>query len=152
MLVITFTAGNMKFSLPCRLVMEITPMVRLTPVDNAPDFVSGLFNYRGKVTPVVDLCVINGFPPCSGRMSTRIIIVEYSCCGHGYPLGILAEKVTDTMEIDDSELQSTGLDLPDAPYLGHVVAQEDGLVHLMNVDELLTEQAKKILFNDNDSM
>ena len=150
MLVITFKAGTTKYSLPCKLVMEITPMVELTPLDKAPEFIAGLFNYRGRITPVVDLCVMSGFPPCAGRMSTRIIIVEYSCYMHKYPLGILAEKVTDTITINEDELQSTGLELPDAPYLGHVAAREDGLVHLMDIDELLTEPVKKLLFNDND--
>ena len=47
--------GHETFGVPITLVHEIVRVPEITSVPDAPDFVEGVINLRGKIVPVVDL-------------------------------------------------------------------------------------------------
>ena len=77
MLVLLFYLGDVTYTIKCDKVREIAPMVALKTMPHAPDFFAGLFNYRGMIVPVIDLCQLIQGRPCQIRLSTRIILVDY---------------------------------------------------------------------------
>jgi chemotaxis-related protein WspB len=147
MLVVIFKLGDEPFAVQASIVREIAPLTECKRLPKSPDYVAGLADYRGEITPVIDLRRLVHGQPCARAMSSRILIVDYEPApGAAKTLGLLAEKVTDTVAIQESDLSSSGLLLPDAPFLGDVFKNRDELVQLVTVEDLLGEQARAMLF------
>jgi len=120
MLALVFHVGTDRFALGCADVVEVIPRVELRSIPHAPSFVPGLFTYRGAIVPVVDLCLLIRGHVCPERLSSRIIIVRPS----GRAIGLLAERVLDTLELDPRAGLRAGIASPEAPYLGEVYLQD----------------------------
>ena len=55
MLALTFEVGSDRVAVDVRRVREVVPWVRLSPLSGRPSWVAGVFVYRGRVIPVIDL-------------------------------------------------------------------------------------------------
>ncbi len=95
---VSFTIGQEEFGLDILKVQEINRMVEVTRVPNAPEFVSGVINLRGKVIPIVDLRTRFGFPKKASDKNTRIIVVELS----GKIVGFVVDAVREVFRISKS--------------------------------------------------
>jgi purine-binding chemotaxis protein CheW len=80
-----------EYALPLGCVVEVVRMAALAPVPDAPGFVLGLLDLRGRVVPVVDLRRRLGLPAVEPGLSTTICVVEAG--GRGF--GLVADAVTD---------------------------------------------------------
>ncbi len=147
MLHILLKLGNEPYALPARQVVRIVPMLQLKTLPQAPACVAGLLDYRGAVTPVIDLCALALGRPSSPRLSTRILLVSYPITRHDQRLlGLLAEDVTETVELDVKKAAPSGVTVADAPYLGKVATTEYGMVQLIEVEQLLPSSLRQSLF------
>src|SRR5205085_7870290 len=77
MLVLTFQVGREALALDIRRVREVVPRVRLRPVSGAPAWLAGVFVYRGRVVPVLDLHRLAGGCECPLPLSSRTILVPH---------------------------------------------------------------------------
>ena len=154
MLVLLFYLGNIMYTMKCDRVREVAPIVPLKEVPHAPDYVAGLFNFRGVIVPVIDLRLLIQGKPCEMRMSTRVILVDYVREDNTpYILGLMAERVTETARRDESAFVSPGLKLAGAPYLGGLMMEEKEMIQYVDLDllpesfqflpELVTAQNEK---------
>ena len=53
--IVGFRVGKEHFGVPIGYVHEIVRMMDITTVPDAPSFVEGVINLRGKIIPVIDL-------------------------------------------------------------------------------------------------
>ncbi len=147
MLSILFHIGSDRYALDGRDVVEIIPMVRFKELPRAPDYVLGLFMYRGAAVPVLDLCRMAGKPAARPAMSTRILLVNYAAPdGATHILGLVAEKVTDALQVEASSAQPSGVAVKDAPWLGEVDSSAQGLIQRIRVGDLLPAEVRQHLF------
>ncbi len=56
MLTLLFNLGKDSFAVDSARVVEVIPSINLKKLAQAPVHVAGVFDYRGKIVPVVDLC------------------------------------------------------------------------------------------------
>lgn len=147
MLFLLFQLGNDRYVLDVGQVAEVLPLVSLKQIPQAPPAVAGVFDFRGEPVPVVDLSQMALGRPAHCRLSTRIILVHFSDAnGEQRLLGLIAERVTETLRRDPSDFVITGVDLDAAPYLGPVVTDARGLIQRVDVDQLLTSALRDLLF------
>jgi chemotaxis-related protein WspB len=147
MLLMVFHIGKERFALDSTDVLEIVPMVEFEKVPKAPDFLSGLFHYRGEIVPVIDLSCLAGQGKARRLLSTRIILVRYR--GAGEPariLGLLAERMTDTVKAEPSDLTRAVVRIQDAPYLGDVIRDAEGMILRISLNDLLPPSVREMLF------
>ena len=52
---VSFNIGDEEFGVDILQVQEINRMLEVTRVPNAPEYVDGVINLRGKVIPIIDL-------------------------------------------------------------------------------------------------
>jgi chemotaxis-related protein WspB len=143
-LALSFQVGDERFALPCRDVVEVVPLVRLRRVPHAPAFVAGIFDYRGEATPVIDLCQLMRGQPTRELLSSRLVIIAVG----DRPLALLAEGVTDAIDVDHKKIGRSGVVVPGAPYLDGVVLAGDGtgaITQLIAPDRLLTDEVRQLL-------
>ncbi len=136
MLALAFSVGSDRFALGCAEVVEVVPSIPPRPVPHAPSFVAGLFTYRGSIVPIVDLCQLIRNTPCPARLSSRIIVVKPKSLG-GRMVGLLAERVLETIEVSESTAIRGGIELAETPYLGEVFLGEGTTTQAFLVEGLL---------------
>jgi chemotaxis-related protein WspB len=137
-LALAFHIGDERFALGCADVIEVVPRVHLRDIPHAPSFIAGMLRYRGAVVPVIDLCLLTGRDACPERLSSRIILLRYrGRDGGDRHLGVLAERVTDTVNLDRETAVPPGIALPEAPYLGELYTENGQLVQLLRIERLL---------------
>ena len=134
MLALGFHVGDLRLALPVHFVVEVLARRALRPLAMAPAGVVGLLPFRGTLTPVVDLCQLMLQRPCRPLRSSRLIIITIATDSGSRLLGLLAENVLDLMPTGDT---LAGLRLPDAPWLGDHLAQQQALPQLIDPSQLL---------------
>jgi chemotaxis-related protein WspB len=66
----------------------------------------------------------------------------------GQWLGLILEQATDTLRCNPQDFQPYGLDNREAPYLGPVREDAQGLVQWVRVNDLLDDGVRALLFPD----
>jgi chemotaxis-related protein WspB len=147
MLMLLFHLGNSQYAIPVAEVVEVAPRVELGFIARAPDYVAGLFNYRGRNLPVIDLGRLIQDRACRNSFTSRIMLVKFPLNEHdSRVLGLLAERVTETTDIDPAGFSDTGIRIDDTPYLGRVIQTEHGIIQQVNVADLLPGSVQSQLF------
>lgn len=149
MLLLLLNVGAERYALPAGEVVEVVPLAELRKLPHAPEYVAGLLHYRGAIAPVIDVSALAVGTPCRERLSTRIVVVDYPAPdGRKRPLGLMAERVTETRQVPDEDLASPGIEVAEAPYLGAVATVENEMIQLLRLDRLLPEDLRRRLFTD----
>lgn len=124
-------------------VREIVRVPYITEVPDAPAYLEGVINLRGKVVPIIDLRKRLRLVGGERTKSTRILIVE----GHNGLIGLLVDSVAevkkvtaDSMEAPPEMISAIGIE-----YITGVVKIEEKLVILLDLKEILgVESIRKI--------
>ncbi|MCH1430891.1 MAG: chemotaxis protein CheW [Chlamydiales bacterium] len=149
MLMLLFSVGEDRYSLDCSQVVEIIPMVEVKKMVRAPDYISGIFNYRGRSVPVVDLCTLMISRPTSGRLSSRVVLVECKSNPEmkSKIIGILAEKMTETVKVENRELVTPGVNIERLPFLDKLFKIGSEMVQSIDLEKLMDSMdLKNIVF------
>ncbi|MFJ4064876.1 chemotaxis protein CheW [Pseudomonas sp. NPDC089996] len=142
-LYLQFRLNQQRFALDVREVVEVLPRRALKPIAQAPVWVAGILAHRGAMVPVVDLGALSFAQPAAGRTSTRLVLVRYRT---EHVLGLILEQATETLRCLPDEFQPYGLDNGAARYLGPVRQDAQGLLQRIEVDDLLPERVRELLF------
>jgi purine-binding chemotaxis protein CheW len=135
---LVFMAKGQEYGIQAMRVQEISAMIEIAMVPNAPVYIEGILNLRGRLVSIINFRKKFGFDPKELDEDTRIIIVEH----RGFPIGIMVDSVEEVIRIPDDNVQK----LPDttttsasAQYLTGVGMLESRLIILLDVDELLSK-------------
>jgi purine-binding chemotaxis protein CheW len=105
MTALTIRLQDELFAVEASRVREILDLVPITEVPNAPSFVGGLINVRGRVVPLADLRVMFGMERPEPDEDTRIVVMEVDIDGEPTIAGILADKVHDVTDIEAASIE-----------------------------------------------
>jgi purine-binding chemotaxis protein CheW len=102
---LSFSLDRVDYAVAILQVREILQYEPVTRVPSVPRSVRGVINLRGAVVPVVDLSLKFGLPetPISGR--TCILIVEARLDGEPSVLGVLADSVSEVLELGPGDIE-----------------------------------------------
>ncbi len=148
-LFLVFHIGGERYALKATEVAEVLPRLPLKPIAHAPLWVAGIFAHRGALVPVIDLSALTFGTSAQARTSTRLVLVNYQPqpWHEARWLGLILEQATDTLRCDPAEFQPYGLDNRQAPYLGPVREDAQGLMQWVGVADLLTDDVRALLFS-----
>ena len=104
---LTLDVGGEIFAIEATSVREILDMVPVTEVPNAPAFVGGLINVRGRVVPLADLRVKFGMERRPPDNDTRIVVFEITLDDEPAIVGMLADRVHTVTDIALSSMEAT---------------------------------------------
>ena len=149
MLFLLFQLGKDRYALEASRVVEVLPLLEMKQLPQAPKGVAGIFNYRGRPVPAVDLSALTLGQPASERFSTRIIIVNYpDHRGTHRLLGLIAEHATETLRKDAKDFVDSGVKLGQAPYLGPILMDRLSPVQWIYEQRLLPDPVRNVLFSE----
>lgn len=146
MLMLLFSCEDALYALDTSQVVEVIPRVILRKVHRVPEYIAGLFNYRGAIVPVLDLCHLIQGKPSKSYLSTRIIMVNYVDQENTKRyLGLMAERVTETLNKPDAEFMDAESQINEAAYLGEMIMDEKGMIQRIRLEYLLSDVQHKYL-------
>lgn len=109
---LTFRLGDEQYGLGILSVKEIIGMMPVTALPQAPSYVLGVINLRGKVIPVIDLRRKFAMPAIVQTERTCIIVVEQmEPEGRARLVGIVVDEVSEVIHVKAGNIE-------DAPQLG----------------------------------
>jgi chemotaxis-related protein WspB len=147
MLFLLFQLGKDRYALEASRVVEVVPLLEMKRLPQAPKGVAGVFNYRGRPVPAVDLSALTLGQPAGERFSTRIIIVNYPDeSGTNHLLGLIAEHATEMLSKDVKDFMDSGVKLEHAPYLGPILMNGQSPIQWVYEQRLLPEPVRNVLF------
>jgi len=100
--VVGFRIGRETFGLPIALVREIVRVPEITSVPNAPEYIEGVINLRGRIIPVVDMRKRFGEEVTLPSKKNRIVVVELE----NRLIGLLVNSASEVLRIPPSEIQA----------------------------------------------
>lgn len=134
---VNFCVDNEEYGVEVLKVREIIRLAEVTRVPNAPSFVDGVFNLRGKVIPIISLRKRLALPPIANDSRTRIIVLDIA----ENLTGILVDAVTEVLRITSDEIQPAPGSLSansDEQLFAGLVNRDNRIFILLNLEKMLT--------------
>lgn len=141
--VIVFRLLDEEYGVDVNQVLSIERMEHITRVPKTADFVKGVINLRGVVTPIIDLRSRFNIDTTPYTDSTRIIIVSVG----GVEVGLIVDSANDVIDIplDAIEPAPEVVGGIEATYLHGVAKLNKRLLILLNLNKVLNEEEVKQL-------
>jgi chemotaxis-related protein WspB len=147
MKVLVFHIGSDRYGLRLVQLNRVLPLVALKQLPLAPPYVAGLMDLHGQPVPVIDLNQLAGLASGDDFYDTRILIADYRTAdGAVHALGLLARHVRGVQQVALTALADSGVANSAAPFLGQVASDADGMLQLIELDQLLTAEVRQLLF------
>src|SRR5262249_42867527 len=99
---LTFRLGDGEYGVPILDVREIKGQPTITPLPNAPPYLSGVMNLRGMIVPVVDLRVRFALPDARSDRFTVVVLVSVDA----KIVGMVVDAVSDVLDIAVADIQA----------------------------------------------
>ncbi|MEN6617734.1 MAG: chemotaxis protein CheW [Syntrophorhabdus sp.] len=138
---VTFKLGTEEFGVDILKVQEINKMMNITRIPNAPVFIEGVINLRGKIIPIVDLRKRLGFRDQPYDKSTRIIVVELD----GLVLGFIVDSVSEVLRIPQNTIEPPPSMVAgvESEYIEGVGKLDDRLLILLELKKIFSSPERK---------
>lgn len=137
---VVFKLGKEEYGIDIMNVKEIGPYQESVKIPNAPDFVEGIINYRGKVIPIICLKKRFNLAPKEVDNNTRIIVINLN----EKQIGFIVDEASQTIRLNDSNIDSTPdiVSSVDRKYLTGVGKLDERLIILIDLEKVLNESEK----------
>lgn len=139
-----FRIDQQQLGIPVLSVREIIGLQDITRVPQAPPFVRGVINLRGKVIPVVDLRQKLGLGATELAERTCIVVVQHQIAGMPTLMGILVDGVSEVLTLNSSQIEDPphfGEDVDTSFVLG-LAKTKDGIKVLLDIQRVLGEDIR----------
>jgi len=131
------------FGVPIEKVKEIVRVPEITHVPDAPEFVEGVINLRGKIVPVVDMRKRLGAKTNEPSRTSRVLILEMDTG----VVGLIVDSASEILKISDEAIEpppelvsSIGGD-----YITGVGKLNDKLIVMLDLKRLMSAEEIKRL-------
>lgn len=99
---ISFQIGGQEYCIDIRSVLEIRGWTPTTPIPQAPDYMLGVINLRGVITPVLDLRCRLGLGRTEPSSRHVIVVIQQDV----RTAGVVVDEVQETFQVPVSLLQA----------------------------------------------
>lgn len=140
---VVFQLEGRDYALPVHEIVEVVRMVEITPVPEAPEWLFGAINVRGRVIPVMDLRRRLGLAGMEPGLRTPIMVAETG----GRMLGLIADNVSEMLSLPAHAIETveaTG----ESPIAAMAQAGER-LIVIVDLDRLCNDAEGLVFVKDH---
>lgn len=133
---VIFKLNNENYGIPIEYVETIERLAKITRVPNAPHYINGVMNLRGKVIPVMDLCKRFQSGQTFVTDDSRIIVLSID----EVDVGILADSCSEVIILDKKQIDKTYslINSLEDDYIKGVGKSGERMIIILDVPKLLT--------------
>lgn len=135
--VVLFRLEDREFGFPLSVVAEVLPMVAITPVTGAPEWLPGAINLRGQTLPVADLRRRIGLPSLGADIHAAIVVTKPQ---GGDPIGFIVDRVLEVAEIPGDAVDAVGPWGGEEHPVEAFVRIGERMILILDVERLTTER------------
>lgn len=99
--IVGFRIGRESYGVPITSLHEIVRVPEITAVPDAPDYMEGVINLRGKIVSVLDLRKRLGETQVVSNKRNRILVVEHK----GRLSGLIVDSATEVLKIPGADVE-----------------------------------------------
>ncbi|MFC0524160.1 chemotaxis protein CheW [Pontibacillus salicampi] len=134
--VIVFQLNEEEYGVPVQQVGSIERMQHITRVPQTSDFVKGVINLRGVVTPIIDLRARFNLEEREHSHSTRIIITHIE----DMAVGLIVDEANDVIDIPPEAIEPAPevVGTVHVEYIRGVAKLDKRLLILLNLPKVLS--------------
>jgi len=139
---VSFKIGSEEYGIDILKVQEINRMPDITKVPQAPHYVDGVINLRGKVIPIINTRRKFSLEEKAQDKDTRIVVVDIK----GEVIGLVVDSVNEVLRIPNSIVEPPPNVTVDsgADYITGVARLEDRLLILLDLSRLVGDTTAKV--------
>jgi purine-binding chemotaxis protein CheW len=100
--IVGFQVGRETYGVPITSLHEIVRVPEITVVPDAPDYLEGVINLRGKIVSVMDLRKRFGDKQATLNKQNRILVVEHA----GKLAGLIVDSATEVLKIASTDVEA----------------------------------------------
>lgn len=137
---VTLGVDQEVFAVPVEAVVEILDMRPMFRLPDAPAFLAGLIDVRGRSVPVIDLRTKLGLPALDVTETTRILVLEIGTPAQVLVIGLIADRVFEVLTLDRQQIGAP----PDigvpwrCDYISGVGRRQGGFVIIFDLPRLFS--------------
>jgi len=133
-----FYVGSALCGIDINVIQEMNKQMEMTRVPQAPEYVLGIMNLRGRIVTIIDLGKKLGLAPSKKTENSRIIIVN----SREENIGFLVDKITDvvTAKWEDVEPTPSNIKGVKGKYFKGVFKAAKDLVAILDVEDVLADE------------
>ena len=133
--VVVFELENQVYGININSVREIIRLPQITRLPNTKDYIKGIINLRGFLTPVISLAACFNLQEVKENSDARIIIVNQI----DQTIGLIVDKVTEIININQCQVEEPPINVGNifGDYLTGIIKNQDNLIILLEVNKLL---------------
>jgi purine-binding chemotaxis protein CheW len=130
-----FRVGRETFGVPIDLVHEIVRVPEITAVPDAPEFIEGVINLRGKIVSIVDLRKRFGERQIAAHKKNRILVVEVE----NRMVGLVVDAASEVLKVPEGQIEPPPSVFNDGEsnYVTGVGKLQDRLIILVDLNKIL---------------
>ncbi|MBU0479968.1 MAG: chemotaxis protein CheW [Proteobacteria bacterium] len=137
---LTFTLGNEEYGVGILKVREIIGILDITEIPRMPDYVKGVINLRGKVSPVIDLRLKFAMPRADYTSRTCIILMEIDKEETTALMGIIVDSVSEVMNVNAHDIEDTPeVRGANTDYILGIAKKDKKVIMLLDIDKALND-------------
>ncbi|MGN1349847.1 MAG: chemotaxis protein CheW [Anaerovoracaceae bacterium] len=129
---LAFVSDGLEYAIDADYVNEIIMNNSITRLPKVPHFICGIINLRGQIFPIMDIRLRMGRTKTEFTDDTCIIVTEIN----EIPLGILVDRVTQMVDLAESQISTPPLGRQQDLVTGIARLQERVLL-IISAEELL---------------
>jgi purine-binding chemotaxis protein CheW len=99
--IVGFQVGRETYGVPITSLHEIVRVPEITAVPDAPEYMEGVINLRGKIVSVIDLRKRFGEQEIHPNRRNRILVLEH----HGRLCGLIVDSASEVLKIPSTEIE-----------------------------------------------
>lgn len=138
---VVFRIGKEYFGVGVEAVREIVRVPEVTEVPDAPVFLEGVINLRGRVVPVIDLRKRLRLNGSERTDATRVLITEDA----ESTVGLIVDSVAEVLKIQDDDIEEPPemISAIGVEYITGVAKVDERLIILLDIKKVLSVEDMK---------
>jgi len=143
---VIFKLGNEEYGVDIMHVKEISEHKESMKVPKVSDFIEGIVNYRGIITPIINLRKRFGMPLLEITSNTRIIIIYMK----DKQVGFLVDDASQVLTIDEKDIDPAPELISgdvEERFISGIAKVAERMIIILDLEKVLSEEEKESLEN-----
>jgi len=132
---VTFRLADLLAGVNILDIREIVPAVRIAPVAQSPDFVTGLINLRGQILVVLDIVRLLGLKRREDTFPSHVIVFKHK------DVGFIVDRIGDVISLDTAAKKNIPANIGPGiqKYVEEIIDFSGEMLMILNSGKILSE-------------
>jgi chemotaxis signal transduction protein len=145
-LYVTYWAGNDLFAIAAPEIELVLPYASLKVTPKLHPAFAGTLNFHAEPVPVLDANVLLGATPVQEMVNTRILLCPGSEATQGRRFGLVAERVTAELRLEEDEFVPPAAGNAGTAFAGPLARWQGRLIQRITPSQVVTPAVREQLW------